>query len=208
MKDIFLIGNGGFSKEVRDILEMQGKVVAGFIEPEPSESNDSYKDIESVEEYFKPHDTNAFLAIGAVNDLGIKRRYEIINLLREMKYSFETVISPLANLSTKTKIEQGAFVAHGVTLSIDCIIKSNALINSNAIIGHDAEIGENTIIAPGAFIGGNVIIGSNCLIGPNANILQGVTIPSGSIIGVNTNIYKSFSDSSIVKPIKSNIIKK
>jgi acetyltransferase EpsM len=207
MKRILLIGGGGFAKEVDEVATMCGHEVIGYVGEAGTALQRSHlgsiDDIPSLKEHYDA----VFVAFGATDRKKTKRRSDVVAGLEQLGIPTTPLISPHAVVSRGAIVEDGAFVAHGVVISVDAKIKSHAILNSSAIIGHDAEIGSNTIIAPGAFIGGNAKVGNDSLIGPGALVLEGREIGQDVIVGLGATVVRDVPIGSTVMPLRSRVIR-
>ncbi len=197
MSKIALIGGGGLAKEIIEVILMNGDELYGIF---AKESNLPYPYLGYLNELLehKLKFNGVILAIGAVNQEGMKNRENIISFLKENNINLISVISPLSIISQSALIGKGVYIGHGCIISCDVQIEDNVLINHNAIIGHDVEMNENVSIAPQVFIGGEVEIEKNVMIGAAATIRQGIKIRENSIIGMRSIVIKNLKSNSYV----------
>lgn len=208
MKKIALMGNGGFAKEVAEILRLNGYSVAACFGENDTGFDAPYRGTqEDLGERFGEYDA-VVLAVGAVNRRTLIRRKELAAWMGEKKIPSIPVVSPHAIRASGVEVEPGAIVAHGAMIGIDATIRSGAVINMGAIVGHDVLISERTIVAPGAFIGGGARIGSDTILGPHSQVLQGLTVGDDVVLGIGCTALKSLPDGATVWPQPSTVRKK
>ena len=119
---------------------------------------------------------------------------------------------------SKARVEYGAIIRDGVTLSDSCIVLMGAVINVGAVIGDESMIDMNAVVGSGAYIGNRchisagaviagvmepisekrVIIEDDVFIGANAVILEGVRIKRGSVIGAGSIVTKDVEENAVV----------
>lgn len=104
---------------------------------------------------------------------------------------FETIISPKANISVSSKIQQGSVVQANTFISALTSIGSFVRINVGATIMHHSCIDDFTTIAPSATILGYVKIGKGVYVGSNATILPHLQIADNAVIGAGAVVTKS-----------------
>lgn len=199
-RKVALLGNGGFAKEVAEIITLMGDEVVACYGHTQNGFSAPYRGYLDELAADKGMFDAVALAIGATNRRTLEQRAELSRWLSDRKFTSIPLVSPHAVVSSGATVEDGAFVGHGAIVGVDAIIRSEALINIGAIIGHDALISERAIIAPGAFIGGGACVGSDTIIGPHARILQGIAIGDDVIVGIGCTALKSLPDSATVWP--------
>jgi sugar O-acyltransferase (sialic acid O-acetyltransferase NeuD family) len=197
MLRIFLLGAGGFTKQVIDILKMSNINICGIF--------DDYKQINSLYYYnyrimdnlnnvhkYINKDDLLFCGIG-----DNKIRKDIVCNF-EM-YKFINVISPIANISTTTKIiGTGNYIGHHVNLISDSIIGNHNFMNDGSMIGHDVTISDFNHFCPMAVAGGNVKIGNGNLIGTNSTINPKIIIGNNNTIGSGTVVIRNIDDNNVI----------
>jgi len=218
MKEIYILGSGGFAKEVYFLInEINHKFenpiynFKGFI----SKTNEISELIIGKlklpvifeEHFFKmPINEVSCLAIG-IGDPNILEK--IYNRWID-KYDFPNLIHPNF-VSHEQTIEMGSgnIITSGNIFTIDIKIGSFNIFNLNTTVGHDANIGSFNVINPGANISGGVKIGNSNLIGSNATILQYIELGNNSILGSGAVLTKNLESNVIAvglpaKPVKYN----
>jgi acetyltransferase EpsM len=203
MSRILLIGGGGFAKEVHEIADLNGHQVIGYVADTAGIVDLPHLgSVDRLSELRSQFD-QIIVAFGAVDRRSIVRRAELIGRIEAEGYEFASLVSPRATIARGASIGAGAFVAHGVVVSVDAKIGKHAILNTSAVIGHDAVIGERAIVAPCAFLGGAAIIGKDCLVGPNAVVLEGRCVGSNVIISLGSLVLRNVADGMTILPTRS-----
>lgn len=201
-----LIGGGGFSKEVVEIITLNGGDVVGYFGTEKGILDQPYwGQIEAIDELRSRFDCLA-IAFGSVDRKSIINRRRVIDWVRQQGFLCPPLISPYATRSSGVEIADGVLVAHGVVISVDASIGSFTILNTSAIIGHDAVIGSNVTIAPGAFVGGKAQIGACSLLGPGTMTLEGRKVGHSVVVGVGATVVRNVPDGATVMPIRSRVL--
>lgn len=206
MNRIFLLGGGGHTKQVIDILKINNIIVTGiFDDTKPINSiyYNNYKIIDKIDNLSKYIDKDDHLFCG-IGDNIIRR--DIVSNYK--MYKFINVISPFAYISRTTNIiGSGNYIGHNVNIQSDCIINNFNIINDNSCIMHDVEIGDYNHMCPMAVAGGNVRIGNCNLIGTNATINPKIHIGNNNTIGSGSVIIRNINHNNIIVGNPGKVIK-
>ena len=186
------------------------------------------KEIIEIDDLFHMKAYPLYIVFGNVNELldfieenkdKISKHYiEILHRNKLMDYY---------DLSTtKARIEKGAIIRSGVTLSDTSIVLMGAVINTKASIGDytmidmNAVVGSGTIIKNNCHVGAgvviagimepienkNVLIEDNVFIGANATILAGVHIGKNAIIGAGSVVTKDVMENTTVVGVPARVV--
>lgn len=195
MKEIYILGAGGFAKEIYFLItQIGGYVVKAFIDLKTSpdtmmpigktsipvlgeEQLDDLKDI--------------CLAIG-VGDPRLNKK--ITNRFGH-RFEFPNLIHPAAiGDFSNIAMGQGNIICAGCNLTTEIELGSFNILNLSVIVGHDVVIGSNNVINPCACISGGVQIGDCNLIGVHATILQYKHIGNNSVVGAASLVMNNVGD--------------
>jgi len=185
MKEIILIGGGGHSKSVIDVIEQEGRFkIIGIIDKTelfennilgyPVIGNDS--DLEDLAKKYPC----ALVTIGQIKSP--EPRKNLFDLAKKAGFIIPSVISPRAYVSKHAFIGNGVVVMHGAIINANVSIGDNCIINSKALIEHDSNVSEHCHISTNTTINGGVIIESGCFIGSGAILRESITINKNSFI--------------------------
>jgi sugar O-acyltransferase (sialic acid O-acetyltransferase NeuD family) len=203
MSEFYIIGSGGFAKEVytwsKEILldEFEFK---GFIDISSDNQFVKYgsEKLPIIEENdflkkIKPAD-NIRLIIGIGNPFVIRK---ISQLYKD--YNFPNIIHP-SMIGNKNSISfgRGNIVTPGCIFTTDIHIGSFNIFNLHSTIGHDCIIGNFNVFNPGANISGGVEIGSSNLFGTNCSVLQYLSIGDENTIGAMSLVNKPITSQNTV----------
>lgn len=188
MKDIVIIGAGGFGKEVAWLIEeineirMQWNIV-GFV--------DDNKEIQGqyINGYEVVGDTNWLMkqTLNVVNAIGnpiVKEK--IIKRLQGSSNKYPILIHPNVKYSNQVEFGEGSIICACNVLTVNIKIGSHVILNLGCTVGHDTTIGDYTTIAPGTNISGIVNIGECTNIGTGSAIIQGIDIGKNTVIGAGS----------------------
>lgn len=193
LKKIFLIGGGGHSNSIYDLIESTKKYkIIGFVDLKNDNQFLSSKcqylgSDEVIEDLIKDYQ-NTVICIGQIKN-SIKR-IKIFNKLIKLKANLPVIISPFGYVSNSAKIDVGTVIMHGAVINSNSSIGKNCIINSQSLIEHDVKIGNHNHISTGAKINGGVEIGNQVFIGSGSIIKQGIKIGSKNLIPAGSVVMK------------------
>ena len=198
MKDLYIIGAGGFGREVAWIVERINSIkptwnLKGFIDDNETlwGSKEGEYDVFGGCEYLSTlEDVYAVCAVGSSNV-----RKKIIEKLKDTSVKFATLVDPSVLYSNSVKIGEGAIVCAGTIITVNVNIGDHVIVNLDCTIGHDAVIDDFVTIYPSVNVSGNVLIGECSELGTGTQIIQGKKVISNTIIGAGAIVVKDCIES-------------
>lgn len=187
---LFIIGAGGFGREVFSIIEAlksAGSVpqVTGFVDDDPSAADLRHlaalgsRIIGSIHDLVRRTEPfSAVLAIGSPVD-----RENIADLLAPCPVTYPVLVHPAATIGLDVHLAEGVVVGPGSRLSTNIRVGKHVHIDQNVAIGHDSDLGDFSRLNPQACVSGAVTIGRRALIGANAIVLAGLDVGEDAIVG-------------------------
>lgn len=190
MRDLYIIGSGGFSKQVIEIVELINNKkktykLAGLIDDDESLAGSKVLGypVKGTTNYLndlsKEHKVYGVIAIadGCI-------RKQIADKLKSVFWV--NLIHPDTVVSKYTTLGHGNVISGGVVINPECIIGEHCHINIGTTLGHDVYVNNYVTIMPGSRLSGNVTIKSNAMIGTGSAVIQGITIGKNAILGAGT----------------------
>lgn len=212
MKDIAIIGAGGFGREVQMLIEQinnktQKYNFIGFFD-------DAYKKGEIVNGFpilggiieINKIKTNLNVVL-AIGDPNTKRA--IISKIKTNYISYPTLINPNVEIGNDKyiRIGKGCIITSGVIITTNITIGNHVILNLSCTVGHDSVIDDFCSFMPSVNISGDVIIAKNVYIGTGATIINKIYIGENSTIGAGTVVIKDIPDGATVVGNPGRIIK-
>jgi len=187
MKNLYIIGSGGFSKQVIEIIELLNKkekqyLLKGIIDDDESRIGEKvlgYKVVGTTNYLNEISKMNKTYAVIAIANGKIKEK--ITQGLTNINYV--NLIHPNTVLSNYTKIGEGNIICGGVIINPDVTIANHCHINISTTFGHDVELEDYVSVMPGCNISGNVLIKNKAMIGTGSVVNQGLEVGSETMIG-------------------------
>ena len=200
MKNIVIIGAGGFGRETALIIEDINRftqptyTIMGFLD--------------DGEHFHKGDIINGYPWLGAhewaishkcdieyvcaIADVYVKAKIQ--EELKKQEVKFRTIIAVGAYVAERAKVGDGCVLYPGVRISVDVIIGNGVLINAYTTIGHDVKIGDYTTISPGVGVSGGCTIGYETNIGGHAYIIPGRKIGNRAVVGAGSIVISNVKD--------------
>lgn len=196
MKDIIIIGGGGFAKEVVWLANDCNRKVRGVLD-DNEQTHGTYiqgakilGDIDTWDEY---SDCEFIIAIGSP-----RTRFKVYEkILKQGKPFFTSLVHPSVRYSNTVEIGEGVIICAGTILTVDVKIGDHNIFNLNVTVGHECEFSNFVTIAPMVAISGNVLIHKYAEIGTGAVIRQGLEVGTGAMLGMGGVLTKTVPDFTI-----------
>ena len=199
---LYIVGTGGFAKEVAQLATMLNKArprwssIEYIAQAGQALVTLPYGRIAGTDQILDDlaHDAEVAIGVGesAIRDKISKR------LASNPLLSFPNLAHPQVEIDeTTVRMGRGNFFARGCVLTCDIAIGDHNLFNYNTTIGHDCQIGSCNVINPGANVAGHVVLGSSCLVGTGAQILAHLNVADKAIVGAGAVLTRSITEPGI-----------
>lgn len=197
MKDIYIIGAGGFGREVAWLIERINEKeptwnLKGFIDDNEEKWGTTayeYPVIGGCDYLLNQGTVCAVCAIGA----SIVRK-KIVKKFQGSDVEFVTLIDPSVIKAKNVQIGIGSIVCPGSILSVDITIGNHVIINWDCTVGHDDILEDYVTLYPSVNVSGMTKVGECTELGTGTQIIQGKTIGSNAIIGAGTVVVKDIQE--------------
>ncbi|WP_281974581.1 acetyltransferase [Halobacillus litoralis] len=187
MKKIVLIGNGGHSKVIQDIIEanQQMELFAIF---DDKISDTVIKDgitYAHTSELSRLNGYEFFYCIAIGNN---KVRKELSRKLVIPVERYAVLVHPSAVVSNNASIGYGSVIMPNAVVNASTIVGNHCIVNSGAIVEHDNKLDDYVHISPNATLSGTVKvsegshISSGAVVIPGRNIGRWSTVGAGSVV--------------------------
>ncbi|MBQ4313167.1 MAG: acetyltransferase [Clostridia bacterium] len=188
MKDILIVGAGGFGREMLQFLKDINKTekrwnIKGFLDDNLAALDGYECDHRVVGRIsdWQPSENEEFVCAVAFP----KIKEKVVSCLKGKGARFVSVIHPTAYIGDFNKIGEGLVMFPHSYISVNTKIGDFVtLLYSH--IGHDAEIGDYSTVCGQCGINGHVTIGKRVFVGSNVGTVPGVTIGDDTWIGAGS----------------------
>lgn len=212
MKDLLIIGAGGFGREVAWLVDRINAVnpqwnLLGFIDDNPDMQGkelNGYNVVGTSGDIGKFPDAYLVCAVGSS-----KVRKKIVEGIKSANpgRKFAVLIDPSVEMSDYVEIGDGSIICAHTIITVNIKIGENVIMNLNCTVGHDAVIGDYVTLYPDANVSGITTVGECTELGTGMQVIQGKTIGSGTIVGAGAVVIRDIPDNCTAvgnpaKPIK------
>lgn len=180
MKDIVMVGGGGFCKSVIDVAEDAGYHILGVLDLPEEVGKDilSYKVIGTDNDIPQYVDKASFVVtVGHIKESALRRK--IYKKIKDAGGKIEIVVAKDAYVSPYAKIGEGSLIMHKAMVGADVVVGDCSIINTLCNISHDAKIGHFCHISTCASVNGNCSVGDDTFIGSQSVVNQGISVIGG-----------------------------
>jgi len=198
MKNLILVGAGGFFLELYDYLQsderaMQKIRLKGVLDDAAHCAQQLLPHLGAVADYDPQADDLFLITIGNVHHR--KRCYE---LLKQKGANFYTYIHPSAIVAKSAELADGCIVAPYSVINAKAIVAANVAVNVHCSIGHESTIGFSSVLSPYAAVNGNAKVGDLCFLGTRSTIFPGKYLGDKGIVDSHSYVKSDAPEKSIV----------
>lgn len=207
MRDIVIVGCGGFGREVHDVIDAINAVeatwnVIGYVDDAPSPENTQLIEARGQR------------VLGGIDDLlqrdpvaytiGIGRtrtRRGIDEKFLARGWQAATLIHPSVTMGHDVRIGEGSVICAGARLTTNIALGRQTHLNLNVTVGHDCTLGDYLSVNPLVAISGWVTTGECVMFGTHSAILQNLSVGADAVIGAGSCVVKNVPSDVTVKGV-------
>ncbi len=195
MKDIAIIGAGGFGREVHmliDRINIEQKIynIIGYYDDDlglPSSINGK-PFLGNIDE-LKRNTAELYLVI-AVGSPEIKMQI-YSQLMNFNNFKFSTLIDPSVIIDlNSSEVGMGVIICSNSIVTVNVQIHEFVTINLNCTIGHDSLIKSFASLMPSVNVSGEVTVEKGVYIGTGATIINQLSIGQNTVVGAGAVVTK------------------
>ncbi len=188
MKDLFIVGAGGFGREaiwtverINSLSQQPAWRIIGYADDDPKwkkgDNFEGYPILGTVAEASRDFPgASVFVALG--NNV---KRADMYAKLRG--HDFPALIDPKAQISPTTDFRHGVYIGAGAVIQVGAQLGKFVVVGSNAIVSHDAVVDDFCNLGPGSVVASGVKIEKSVSFFANAATMPRITIGEGARIG-------------------------
>lgn len=207
MRDLVIIGCGGFGREVADVLDAVNAVtptwhLLGYLDDDPAES-----DVDLVQgadqqvlggvEHLLDHPGPSYvIGVGS----GAARR-SIDRRLSDAGADAATLVHPAASVGGQCRLGAGSIVCAGARITTNVSLGRHVHVNLGSTVGHDTTLADYVTINPLVAVSGHVSVGEGAMLGTHSAVLQGLSVGARSTVGAAACVVRDVADDVVVKGI-------
>ncbi|MCT4593952.1 MAG: acetyltransferase [Anaeromicrobium sp.] len=194
MKNLIIIGAGGFGREVAWLVEEINREkdtwnLLGFVDDDKLKHNtyiNGYEVLGGLDILKKYPNIYVVCAVG-----NPKTKKIILDKINKYNINYAILINPSVLKSKFVTIKEGSIVCAGTIITTNIHIGKHVIINLDCTIGHDAVIEDYSTILPSVNISGNVHVKEGVNIGTGTNIINNMGIGEWATIGAGAVVAKN-----------------
>jgi len=213
VKNIIIVGAGGFGKEVLwTLLDCNKKSeiynFLGFIDDSESLKNQHIYGFPVLGgiDWFSSNNINEISCVIGIGDPKLRR--QVVNKLEKIGVEFATVIHPSVIHSEFLEIGKGTIIQAGCIITVDTKIGDHVHINIDTTIGHNCMIKNFVTLNPGVHINGWTDIDEEAYVGTGAVAIDRIKIGKKSVIAAGTVLISNVPDFSMYAGVPGKFKKK
>lgn len=204
VKDIIIIGAGGFGREVQWLIERINEKekektgeaawnILGYVDDgmEAGTMVNDYPVLGGTDDLLKSEKGTAVVcAIGAA-----AVREKLVKKIRKNPvFTFPNLVDPSVQMSKRIDLGEGNLICAGNILTVNISIADFCIINLDCTFGHDIKMDSFVTVYPGVHISGCVCVGTCSELGTGSQIIQGKQIGKHVIVGAGSVVVKDIPD--------------
>lgn len=210
IKDIVIIGAGGFGREVAWLIECinQQKYewdFIGYIDDDKSKYGILLNDKPVIGDFSWLQEKNNLYYVCAIGNPFVKKK--LCEKADRYSLKLATLIAPDVKISKHNEIGDGCIICTGNILTVNTKVEENVILNLDCTVGHDAIIRRYTTVLPNVNISGKVTIGECCNIGTGSAIIQEITIGDNVTLGAGSVVVHDLPDNCTAVGVPARVIK-
>lgn len=210
MKDLVIIGGGGFGRETQALVEDINSATPtwnflGFIDDHATGTSPEGFEALGNLDYLKNMNPKPHAVIAIANSVVRER---IAKECEEAGVPFATLIHPSVKMKGHLcTVGEGSILCDSVKLAVNAHIGKHCILNMECTVGHDAILKDFVSMMSGCMTGGDIIIEphnyfglrcviinqihitSHCTFGACACVVKDATVP-GTYVGVPAKLIK------------------
>ena len=193
MKKLFIVGAGGFGRELKTWVSHHSDITkranfTGFLDDNVN-ALDSFSKFAPVYSLAKHQVSaeNIYLCGLAIPQL----KEKLITPLVNAGAKFETFIHPSSIIGERVQLGSGCVICPHSVLTCDIKLGEFVTINIGTTIGHDVQIGDWTTTSAQVDLTGGVKVGRGVFMGSRASVIPQKNIGDYSIIAAGAVVFTS-----------------
>ena len=172
MRDIVIVGAGGFGRELHSLLwdcfSKDQYRFKGFLAKQKDELNGYDIDAPVLDDPDQYRPAAADVCLLAVGHIGSRRR--IVESLTGKGAEFVSMIHPTALIADSAKIGKGAVIYPFASVSNRAVVDDFVCIHFYCLVSHDAKVGKYCYLSPYATLNGMSEVEDEVFMGTHSTV--------------------------------------
>ena len=187
MKDLVIVGAGGFARETAAAAVAADWRVLGFVDDDPAllgASRSGLPILGGVDSVVGMTDAAVVVCVG--NPRNYTARQSIVECLGLPAERYATVVHPAAEIGAGSVVGPGSVLLAGTVLTADVAVGSHVAVMPQAVLTHDDRVDDYATVASGVRLGGGAVLERGAYVGSGALVREGVTVGAWSLVGMGS----------------------
>lgn len=189
---IFILGAGGFAREVAFVAKQNYVVSIGYLSDDPYQWQKQYEFGKCLGKIEHITDIKYCEFIPGVGSPIVRKA--LVERALAMGWEPQILVAPNANcflqMDTGSTIGDGSIICSGVSATVNVHIGKYVNVNLNCTLGHDCVLEDYVNLSPSVNISGYAHLEEGVDVGTGAVIGPKVRIGKGSIVGAGATVLK------------------
>ncbi len=207
MRDLVIVGCGGFGREVVDVVDAINAVtptwqLLGFLDDAPSD--DDRARVERIGlRLLGPVEPSA-LPAGASFVIGIgsgRVRQLLARRLGAREGDLAVLVDPRASVGRGTIVGAGSVLAAGAHVTTNVVLGEHVHVDRGAQVGHDSTLADFVTVHPSATVSGGCDLRERSRLGTHSVVLPGVTVGADALVGAGACVVRDVPAGAVVKGV-------
>jgi sugar O-acyltransferase (sialic acid O-acetyltransferase NeuD family) len=191
VKDLVIVGAGGFARETASAAVAAGWRVLGFADDDPALHGTlrcGLPVLGGTGVASTMPEVAVVVCVGNPRDYTSRRR--IVERLGLPPERYATVVHPAAEVGDGSVVGPGSVLLAGTVLTADVTVGAHVAVMPQAVLTHDDRIGDYATVASGVRLGGAVVVEPGAYVGAGVLVREGVTVGAGSLAGMGSVVLR------------------
>lgn len=209
MRDLVIVGCGGFGREVADIVDAVNRVaptwnLLGFVDDDPSAVN--------VDRVVRRGSAvlGPVAAVGAVAGPGVdfvvgighaRVREQVADALESAGLVPAVLVHPWAGIGASVELGAGTVVAAHVSVGSDVTVGRHVHLDRGSQVGHDSVVEDFATVHPAAVVSGSCHVAARAELGTSCTLLPGITVHADAVVGAAACVTRDVPPGAVVRGV-------
>lgn len=196
MRELLLIGAGGFSRETAEAVRAINAVaptwrLLGFLDDSPQMRGAVVGGLPVLGpiDLAHEHPQAAIVLTTGRPDNYVSRRL-IAERLAFDDDRYATIVHPTATVGESCRVGVGSVLLAHVDLTADVVVGRHVAVMPQVVLPHDARVDDYATLASGVRLGGACHVAEGAYIGAAACLREGVTIGARAMVGMGSTVMR------------------
>jgi sugar O-acyltransferase (sialic acid O-acetyltransferase NeuD family) len=190
VKDLLIVGAGGFARETASAASAAGLRTLGFVDDDPALHGTVRSGLPVLGPVDSVLKSDAAVVVCVGNPRNFTARRRIVERLGLPADRYATVVHPSADVGLGSSVGPGSVLLAGTVLTADVVVGAHVAVMPQAVLTHDDRVGDYVTIASGVRLGGGAVLSPGAYVGAGALIREGVTVGDWSLVGMGSVVLR------------------